>query len=56
MRSPDREAELIAEMREDAEAVGMDPRYAEELMEVILRHSRAAQADAVGVPEGSNVG
>lgn len=47
MRSPDREAELIAEMREDAEAVDMDPAYAEELMELVLRHSRAAQAAAV---------
>ena len=35
-------------MRRDAEAVGMDPGYAEELMEVVLRHSRAAQAAAVG--------
>lgn len=48
MRSPDREAELIAEVRGDAESVGMDPSYAQELMEVVLRHSRAAQAAAVG--------
>jgi isochorismate pyruvate lyase len=56
MRSPEREAELIAETRQDAEAVGMDPQYAEELMEVILRHSRAAQAEAVGVSEDSTIG
>ncbi|MEN8234907.1 MAG: 3-deoxy-7-phosphoheptulonate synthase [Actinomycetota bacterium] len=48
MRSPDREAELIAEMRADAEAVGMDPDYAQELMELVLKHSRAAQQRAVG--------
>jgi 3-deoxy-7-phosphoheptulonate synthase len=51
MRSPDREAELIAEMRDDAVAVGMDPMYAEELMNVVLRHSRAAQVAAVGRDE-----
>ncbi len=56
MRSPDREAELIAEMREDAEAVGMDPGYAEDLMDVVLRHSRAAQADAVGRAQESDAG
>jgi len=48
LRSPEREAELIAEMREDAESVGMDPDYAQELMEVVLTHSRAAQVEAVG--------
>jgi|GEM_PF-1681311 3-deoxy-7-phosphoheptulonate synthase len=51
MRSPDREAELIAEMRDDAVAVGMNPDYAQELMEVVLNHSRAAQRDAVGMEE-----
>jgi 3-deoxy-7-phosphoheptulonate synthase len=53
MRSPDREAELIAEMRADADAVGMDPDYAQELMEVVLRHSRAAQRRAVGREHGA---
>ena len=51
MRSPDREAELIAEMRDDAVAVGMSPDYAQELMEVVLNHSRAAQRRAVGREE-----
>ena len=51
LRSPEREAELIAEMREDAEAIGMDPDYAQELMEVVLRHSRAAQVVAVARDE-----
>jgi hypothetical protein len=32
----------------------MDPGYAEELMEVVLRHSRAAQADAVGSAQEPN--
>lgn len=48
MRSPDREAELIAEMREEAVEGGMDPDYAQELVEVVLRHSRAAQRRALG--------
>lgn len=47
MRSPRREEELIAEVREDAEYLGLDPTYAEELMEVVLRHSRAAQRRAL---------
>jgi chorismate mutase len=51
MRSPDREAELIAEMRDDAAAAGMDPDYAQELMEVVLNHSRAAQRRAVGLDD-----
>ncbi len=55
MRSPDREAELIAEIRDDAAAVGMDPDYAQELMEVVLSHSRAAQRRAVGREEEPDV-
>jgi 3-deoxy-7-phosphoheptulonate synthase len=55
MRSPDREAELIAEVREDGSANGMDPDYAQELIEVVLRHSRAAQRRAVGKDEESSV-
>ena len=52
MRSPDREAELIAEAREDAATLGMEPDYAQELMELILRHSRLAQHRALGEDEG----
>ncbi len=55
MRSPDREAELIAEVRDDGAANGMDPDYAQELIEVVLRHSRAAQRRAVGKDEESSV-
>jgi len=48
MRSPDREAELIAEARDDAARFGVDPDYIDVLMNVILDHSRAAQRRAVG--------
>ena len=44
IRSPAREEELIAEARDDAMAAEIDPDYAEELMRLVLRHSRAAQA------------
>ena len=48
LRSPLREAELIEEARQDAEALGVDPTYIGDLMEVVLQYSRAAQRDAVG--------
>jgi 3-deoxy-7-phosphoheptulonate synthase len=48
IHAPDREAELIAEMRSDAEALGVDPDYAQELIELVLSHSRAAQRRALG--------
>ncbi len=51
MRSPDREAELIAEAEEDARRLGMDPVYAAELMRIVLEHSRRAQRRALG-PHG----
>lgn len=47
MRSPDREAELIDEARDDAATLGVDPEYVEALMNVVLDHSRAAQQAAV---------
>ena len=47
MRSPDREAELIEEARQDAIALGIQPDYAETLMTVVLNYSRAAQQAAV---------
>ena len=55
MRSPEREAELIAEMRAEATDGDMDPDYAQELIEVVLRHSRAAQRRALGWEEESGV-
>jgi 3-deoxy-7-phosphoheptulonate synthase len=48
MRSPDREEELIQEAREDAALEGIDPSYVEELMRLVLEHSRAAQQRAIG--------
>lgn len=51
MRSPDREAELIDEAREDAAALGVDPNYVEALMLLVLDHSRAAQQEAVAADE-----
>ncbi len=56
MRSPDREAELLAEIREDAVAAGLDPDYAQEVMEVVLNHSRAAQRRAVGMEDDQSAG
>ena len=47
LHAPDREAELIAEAREDAAGVGLDPVYVEELMTLVLEHSRSAQVAAV---------
>jgi chorismate mutase len=45
--APDREAELIAEAREDAAALDIDPDYAEELMALVLRYSKEAQRRAL---------
>jgi 3-deoxy-7-phosphoheptulonate synthase len=47
IRSPDREAELIDEARDDAATAGIDPDYVEDLMTLVLKHSRAAQAAAL---------
>lgn len=41
--SEDREAELLETFREDAVRMDIDPDYVEELMRVVLEHSRAAQ-------------
>lgn len=43
MESPSREAELITEARQDAESMDLDPDYVEDLMRVILMHSKRAQ-------------
>jgi len=56
LRSPEREEELLAAVREDAAALGVDPEFAVELMEVVLRHSRAAQRRAVAARRESTVG
>lgn len=46
--SEDREADLLARFRRDAERLDIDPEYVEELMRVVLEHSRAAQRRTTG--------
>lgn len=46
--SEEREAELLEAFRGDASRMGLDPDYVEELMRVVLEHSRAAQRRQVG--------
>jgi chorismate mutase-like protein len=41
--SEERETELLGKFREDALRMDIDPDYVEELMRVVLEHSRAAQ-------------
>lgn len=41
--SEEREAELLETFRADAVRMDLDPDYVEELMGVVLEHSRAAQ-------------
>ena len=38
-----RESDLLAKFRDDAARLDIDPDYVEELMRVVLEHSRAAQ-------------
>ncbi|NNF64998.1 MAG: 3-deoxy-7-phosphoheptulonate synthase [Acidimicrobiia bacterium] len=45
--SPDREAELLNEARDDAKTLGVDPDYVEQIFQTILDHSKAAQRKAV---------
>lgn len=47
MRSPEREKELIEEAVADGAALGVGREYIENLMNVVLDHSRAAQLDAL---------
>jgi chorismate mutase len=49
--SHEREAQLLARFRSDAVDFDLDPDYVEELMNVVLRHSRAAQRERVGESE-----
>ncbi|MFV1970088.1 MAG: chorismate mutase [Acidimicrobiia bacterium] len=46
--SEEREAELLETFRQDAERLDIDPDYVEELMRVVLEHSRAAQRRKTG--------
>ena len=45
--SHEREAQLLEQFRADAVRYDLDPDYVEELMNVVLRHSRAAQRQRV---------
>lgn len=47
MRSPEREKELIEEAVADGAALGVDREYIENLMNLVLTHSRAAQRRAL---------
>jgi len=49
--SHEREAHLLERFRHDAVAYDLDPDYVEELMNVVLRHSRAAQRKSVSGDE-----
>lgn len=46
--SEERETELLQRFREDAVHRDLDPDYIEELMRVVLEHSRAAQRRKAG--------
>jgi len=46
--SEEREAELLETFRRDATRMDLDPDYVEELMRVVLEHSRAAQRRKIG--------
>ena len=47
MRSPAREKELIEEAVADGASLGIDREYVENLMNLVLTHSRAAQRRAL---------
>jgi 3-deoxy-7-phosphoheptulonate synthase len=49
MHSPEREAELIEEVRADATDAGLDPAYMEAIMRVVLDHSKTAQSAAIAM-------
>jgi len=51
LRSPDREAELLGEVRTEASAAGIDPDHVERMFLAILDHSRAEQRRAVDEAE-----
>ena len=51
--SHEREAQLLEKFRTDALRYDLDPDYVEELMNVVLRHSRAAQRKQVDSGPGA---
>jgi 3-deoxy-7-phosphoheptulonate synthase len=51
LRSPDREVDLLADVREEADRLGLDPKVVHRLFEEILDYSRFEQRRAVGAEE-----
>ena len=51
LRSPDREVDLLADVREEADRLGLDPKVVHRLFEEVLDYSRLEQRRAVGVEE-----
>jgi 3-deoxy-7-phosphoheptulonate synthase len=47
LRSPDREVDLLADVREEAERLGLDPKVVHRLFEEVLEYSRFEQRQAV---------
>ena len=56
LRSPDREVDLLADVREEAERLGLDAKVVHRLFEEILDYSRYEQRRAVGVEEEGDPG
>ena len=56
LRSPDREVDLLADVREEAERLGLDPKVVHRLFEEVLDYSRYEQRRAVGVEEEGDPG
>jgi 3-deoxy-7-phosphoheptulonate synthase len=56
LRSPDREVDLLADVREEAERLGLDQKVVHRLFEEILDYSRFEQRRAVGVEEEGDPG
>jgi 3-deoxy-7-phosphoheptulonate synthase len=48
LRSPEREAELLAEAQEEGRRFGLEDDFVAELFDLLLTHTRAAQQRAVG--------
>jgi len=56
LRSPDREVDLLADVRDEAERLGLDPKVVHRLFEEIVEYTRAEQRRAVNAePEDEPV-
>ena len=47
LHSPDRERELLEEVRAEAESHGLDPDHAQRVFQLVLEHSRLSQREAL---------